>query len=1206
MNRFFKILVIFVLLFLSGTSFAQKKHQGLLWEITGNGLSSPSYLYGTMHVSNKLAFNVSDSFYICLKNVEGVALESSPADWMQEYRDMGAFSMKDYDYGSDFYTKAFKISEPKTDAIYNLLENKNSLMNQILYRFNPGNADYQENTFLDMFIYQAGAKNGKPIHPLEDFEEVMQLSIKSMTPDKDKKRDNNTNNYLDQNNDKKFELLEEAYRRGDLDQIDSLSKADNPTEVYHHYFIVERNRNMVKRMDSIMKHHSIFTGIGAAHLPGNEGAIELLRDLGYQVRPVSTLSSGKSHDMRKVFENQYKPVEFLSSISGDNFLKTLTPGTFYEMPTFQRGKMEYLCPEPINGGYFSVLRLFTFGPIFGKDPSYYQSKFDSLLYIATPGELMKKEDIQVNGYSGYNIVTKTSKNDIVQYNVVFTPTEIVVLKGNGIDNYIEKDEPQSFFDKLELRPGHSNWNECQPKYGGAAWKMKGLITGQDMIEGLDEDLIDPIYQSFDQESGTYYQVLRFSLNDLDYIESDSFDLAFLGVKYAENIGYRIEQTNFEAGPITKVTQELKSKEDSNQNQSDISIQLLTRAGLYYLMSTTADDEDKEQFFNSFEFKAFDFEKEYEEFTDSTMCYKVNTLKKEDKPNYQELSYNLYNNYYDEDLEDKSYMGNSNSKMHYSIKSNESIYVGFTKFHDYDGAENLEAFWNYRLKRLAKENQMVVSRKSEKEIDGNPSISFMLSDTGSAKGILTKLILKQGVVYTLQSLIDTIQGPSKYVSTFYETFKPLDTLIGRDIFENKAELFFSNIIGKDSLGQVNAMKSIKKIDFTEDDIENIIKTYNNFNYSEKEEKYEREDIIVTLGNIEDEKAYDFLYQVYDDNYFTSDIQFSVLKCFSYTESKEAYEAIESLLLDHTPFTEKKNKLKFFDNLYDSLELAEDYFPKMLELSQYPEYKPYVVELLSYGYLTGVFNYKSFKKEKSSIYRNANIELKRTVANQEDNSNQFNSYYNSANLEAKYHSLFLDYYTLMCGFKKNKEKGTEKFFNEIYRIKDMRFQLEAEIIHNMLGLEVDTAVINTVCHSLDFKIWAYNRLKKNEMLSYFPSNISQEDMAFASLYNYGYDEESDSVEFVKKVLVNNGKSSGYIYFFKRKTEKMKNWMVDYIGLMPQDLNQFNTKNPTIKKGLSIRNNEELELTIKKTIEIFELENRKRVVLTSFEYGGWGGLF
>src|SRR5690606_15046521 len=110
--------------------------------------------------------------------------------------------------------------------------------------------------------------------------------------------------------------------------------------------------------------------------------------------------------------------------------------------------------------------------------------------------------------------------------------------------------------------------------------------------------------------------------------------------------------------------------------------------------------------------------------------------------------------------------------------------------------------------------------------------------------------------------------------------------------------------------------------------------------------EREDLIMALGNREVQEAYDFLFEVYDSNNFKSDLQFIALKCFSFTETQEAYDAISKLLLSNTPFTEKRSNLNFFDNLYDSLELAKKYFPDMLDLVVYPEYKPYVVEMLAH--------------------------------------------------------------------------------------------------------------------------------------------------------------------------------------------------------------------------------------------------------------------
>ena len=57
----------FVLLSGAQTNANSKKYPSLFWEITGNGLSRPSYLFGTMHVSSKLVFHLPDSFYLALE-----------------------------------------------------------------------------------------------------------------------------------------------------------------------------------------------------------------------------------------------------------------------------------------------------------------------------------------------------------------------------------------------------------------------------------------------------------------------------------------------------------------------------------------------------------------------------------------------------------------------------------------------------------------------------------------------------------------------------------------------------------------------------------------------------------------------------------------------------------------------------------------------------------------------------------------------------------------------------------------------------------------------------------------------------------------------------------------------------------------------------------------------------------------------------------
>src|SRR5687767_11487273 len=60
------------------------KYPSLFWEITGNGLKKPSYLFGTMHVSSKMVFHLSDSFYHAIRSSDMVALELNPQSWQPE------------------------------------------------------------------------------------------------------------------------------------------------------------------------------------------------------------------------------------------------------------------------------------------------------------------------------------------------------------------------------------------------------------------------------------------------------------------------------------------------------------------------------------------------------------------------------------------------------------------------------------------------------------------------------------------------------------------------------------------------------------------------------------------------------------------------------------------------------------------------------------------------------------------------------------------------------------------------------------------------------------------------------------------------------------------------------------------------------------------------------------------------------------------
>ena len=78
------IFLLFLAFSLPAQQHIEKKYPTLLWEITGHGLKKPSYLFGTMHVSSKLVFHLSDSFYLDIKSADVVALELDPQLWQDQ------------------------------------------------------------------------------------------------------------------------------------------------------------------------------------------------------------------------------------------------------------------------------------------------------------------------------------------------------------------------------------------------------------------------------------------------------------------------------------------------------------------------------------------------------------------------------------------------------------------------------------------------------------------------------------------------------------------------------------------------------------------------------------------------------------------------------------------------------------------------------------------------------------------------------------------------------------------------------------------------------------------------------------------------------------------------------------------------------------------------------------------------------------------
>ena len=316
-----------------------RKYPSLLWEITGNGMKKPSYLFGTMHVSSKIAFNLADSFYLGIRNADVVALETNPESWQED--------MSKYDLDEDSYTSFggryrglqsipadyFEIRTLKfykyDKKIERSLYSNPSTINNLLYRsYGNESSDFEEDTYLDMYIYQCGKKWGKKVAGVEDYSESMRLmqeAYRDAAKDKNKKERS-----YDVDEDYSINKLQEAYRKGNLDQLDSINKLNSFSDAFDEKFMYRRNEIQASSIDSILKSNvSLFVGVGAAHLPGQRGVIEMLRAMGYVLRPVMMGERDSRH--KDQVEKLRVPVAFNTEVAEDGFFKVDIPGKFFQI-----------------------------------------------------------------------------------------------------------------------------------------------------------------------------------------------------------------------------------------------------------------------------------------------------------------------------------------------------------------------------------------------------------------------------------------------------------------------------------------------------------------------------------------------------------------------------------------------------------------------------------------------------------------------------------------------------------------------------------------------------------------------------------------------------------------------------------------------------------------------------------------------------------
>lgn len=1223
-----------IALFTASLSQAQVKpvYKSLLWEITGNGLTKPSYLYGTMHVSSKLAFHLTDTFYMGINNCDVVALEMNPDTWMADLVKSETVSdansmMRDFGYygAKNFYRKAVELNIPDRKTIAYSLAEDPSLVNGMLYRFDNYSVNYEEDTYLDLFIYQAGKKLKKRVSELEGFEESMELAQKAMLPDENPETKlKKYKSYLDGANIQ--EQIEDAYRQGDLDRLDSLSRETQTTKNYQKYLIDERNIIMARNLDSLLRSNSVFAAIGAAHLPGDAGVISLLRQKGYTVRPVTNHVTRKSIQTKGKLEKMRVPLAYTKQYSPDSAFSVDMPGKLYELPSYSDIK-QYLYPEMMNGVYFSVSRIRTLSPLTGKNEQYIQKSLDSILYESVPGKILKRESITSNSqYPGFDITTKTRRGDILRYKIFISPLEVFLFKMGGTGEYV-KDEGEKFFGSIKFNtPVAGNWKKYSPASGGYEIDMPGKVMAESNKSNYKGERQDEVVQAMDAADKSYYLVLRSSLHDFDYIEEDTFELGQIANELREQLECEVvdrKLTTVNGYPAIDV--KMKGK-----NNGFVYLRSVINGPHYYsLIARTANEQFPSKFFDSFRFKELTYEKPFESYKDTTLHFTVNTVVlPPSKSSMSSLTRSyLYNMYRDRNKkkEDDSYLGKQQRKTYYSPSTAEAIMVKYEKFHKFYSADNKDKFWDKQVKELSGQatyfsedmpmagdndiyqqlsqmygssgnmDAMVIRSKKFSEQNGLQVMDVLLTDTNSTRAIKGKMVLKQGVLYTLLANIDTIGQPSAWTKTFFETFTPGDTLMGESLFADKTPLFFSYLSNADTVLKKQAMKSVYTVSLDDKHAPELLKYMKSADFK-KQELDLRASLISRLAALKHPDILPFLKKTYVDAADTTTLQLAVLRGLGSQQTDKAISLFMELLNIETPLTSNDYEItSIFSNLRDSLQLAKKMYPGLFAYTRYPEYEDNVYSLLSTLVDSGYVDKAMYASEKSMILKKANEEVKRQLASEENRGSEYgeSEYYEDYGYydDYNYGNYKLDNYsTLLIPFMQ--EPGVKNYFDKLARSKDDNLRMSTAILMLRKNQQVPDSIWKKYSADAKYRISLYRQLKAAKHLEKFDAQYNNQlDLSRALLYGL-YQTADDSIQFVEKRLVSTRGSKGYVYFFKSKFGKDDGWHLDYIALQPENEKEVDIDNIFSDRGDLVFNEKDTKEEMDRVVKQLTLRGRKRV--------------
>ena len=280
-----------VLLVLLSFSFVQadtSRNRGLLWEVTQAGIPA-SYLFGTIHSEDpevvhlaapvQKAFDASQAVVLEVLLDMNAMMAASAAMLLMDGR-----LLKDL-VGESLFSRTATAMQARGMPVM-MTEHMQPWAAAITLSMPVP----ETGRVLDVVLYEHAMQEGKQVHGLETIQEQLDVFATMPLANQVLLLEDAVEHY--QQMDIIYAQLLSAWKQRDLARLvaineDALASGDQHfADDFQQRLIVERNHLMVERMQPYLRQGKAFVAVGALHLPGDEGLLNLLEQRGYRVRAV--------------------------------------------------------------------------------------------------------------------------------------------------------------------------------------------------------------------------------------------------------------------------------------------------------------------------------------------------------------------------------------------------------------------------------------------------------------------------------------------------------------------------------------------------------------------------------------------------------------------------------------------------------------------------------------------------------------------------------------------------------------------------------------------------------------------------------------------------------------------------------------------------------------------------------------------------------